>query len=298
MKNTITHNFIWIVITFATIAFLEPKLFMWIKSYIPLLLGFIMFGIGYTFDIQNIKKTLQLKRLTGIAVLARYLLLPLIGFLIGIIINLPVHYLIGLVLVASCPGGTAAGLMSLFSKANVPFTVFLTLLTTLLAPIAMPLLIYLFLHQYISISFLDIFKNISCIVLIPIIIGFFLKNIIKENTLLPNMLTTVSAFTIAIVIACIISMTKDNLSTSTNLIIPVLLLNIFGYLTGMTIAILAKCQTPEKKSLTFEYGMFDTALGVMIAVNFFNPLTALPCVLLSVIQNLTASLLVKVKWKN
>ena len=30
--------------------------------------------------------------------------------------------------------------------------------------------------------------------------------------------------------------------------------------------------------------MFDTALGVVIATNFFNPLVALPSVFLSVIQ--------------
>ena len=76
-------------------------------------------------------------------------------------------------------------------------------------------------------------------------------------------------------------------------IIAVTALNLSGYLFGFITAKLLGNEKPEQKSMMFEYGMFDTGLGVVIATGFFGPLAALPGALLSIIQNLTASIIVK-----
>ncbi len=293
MKNIVSRNFIWIIIVFSILGFFEPKLVIWAKGYIPLLLGIIMFGIGYSFEGENIKKTLNYKKMIGVAVIARYLVMPTTGFIIGITLNLPLDYLTGLVLLASCPGGTAAGLMSVFSKANVTLTICLTILTTIIAPFVIPCLIYFFLHKHISIPVIDIMKNISFIVLFPLTIGFSIKNLIRNSYHLSTVLPIISAFAIAFVVACVIGLTKDYLIYSRIVFLPVLLLNVFGYFSGLMLANLSKCNIAEKKSLIFEYGMFDTALGVVIATSFFNPLVALPSVFFSVIQNLTAPIIVR-----
>src|SRR5689334_18493408 len=145
--NLIERHFILVILLFSAFALLEPVLFIGIKPYLTLLLGIILFGIGLTLEERDFRTTWEIRWLVLLAILARYAFMPSAAYFIGRSLHLSSFDLIGLVILGSCPGGTAANVMSYLSRGNVALTVMLTFGTTLIAPLAMPALIYLFLHK-------------------------------------------------------------------------------------------------------------------------------------------------------
>ncbi|MBS0359094.1 MAG: bile acid:sodium symporter family protein [Proteobacteria bacterium] len=300
MHHKIEQNFIWIILTFSGLALFEPSLFIWIKPYITLLLGIILFGIGFTIQVSDFKIVWKSRWTALLAIVARYLLMPSIAYAIGEFLHLSSLELIGLVILGSCPGGTAANVMAYLSRANVALTVILTFGTTLLAPIAMPSIIYFFLHKEISIPFLSMFENILLVVFIPLTLGILVKKyFVNESKNLARVFPTISIFAISLAIACILSLSQEKVfSFPVRIMTAVIVLNVLGYLIGFIISKCLRCKIREQKSIFLEYGIFDSALGVIIATNFFGPLAALPSALISIIQNVTASFIVKKSMNN
>ncbi len=297
--NKLEANFVWIIILFSAIALFYPTPFIFFKPYITLFLAIIMFGIGYTLDLKAFKDCWQHRWIIILAAIVKYLLMPLTAFIIAHILRLPLYDVIGLIVVSTCPGGTAANVMSYLAKANVALTVILTFGTTLLAPLLMPSLVYLFLHKEIQVPFLEMVKNILEIVTLPLIIGLILKRLLGAKAHYIKMaLPLVSIFAIAIIVACIMALSHSKiLEFPLLIIIAVLLLNSLGYVYGYLFGKITKLSLANTQAIVFEYGMQDSGLGVIIANSFFGPASALASALYSLIQNITAPILIKVIYK-
>ncbi|MCH7623513.1 MAG: bile acid:sodium symporter family protein, partial [Nitrospinae bacterium] len=81
---------------------------MWFQpDWIPLFLGIIMLSMGLTLDFQDFKRVIKIPRSILLGVGLQYIIMPVLGYSLSRAFNLPVDYMIGLVLVACCPGGTA-----------------------------------------------------------------------------------------------------------------------------------------------------------------------------------------------
>ena len=259
------------------------------------MLGIIIFGIGFTIDASEFKSIYVIRHTVVVATLLRSIVLTTIAYGIGLFFHLSTTSLAGLVIIGTCPGGTAANVMSYLAKGNIALTVVLTFLTTLISPFIMPLLIYLFLHTEITVNYLGMFKSSLLIVFFPLILGMLVKICFPAR--LKTMITylpVISIILIALVIACIMAMVSPQLMTfPSKIILAALLLNLSGYLVGLALGRLMHYSPSNTKSLCFEYGMFDVGIGIVIATLFFEPATALPAAIMALMQNLTASFLIK-----
>lgn len=289
------RNFVWIILGVSFLALYVPDAFLWVKPHIPVFLGIVMFGIGLTLSGQDFKRIWQYRYIVLVVATLKYLLMPLFAYFIGSMLQLPLPLLIGLVVVGACPGGTAANVMAYLSRANVAMTVTLTLATTLLSPIVTPTIIYYLLNAHVEVHFLEMIQTVLWIVLFPIIDGLIIRRILKsrvEKAL--NIFPSISIISIALIVGCVIALNKDNILAFPILVlVAVTLNNIFGLIAGYFIAKRLKCDKQTCKAIAFEFGMQDTALGVVMATQFFGKLSALPGAIFSVIQNLTGPALVR-----
>ena len=71
----------------------------------------------------------------------QFTIMPLLGWGLSIIYNLPPFFSLGLILVASCPGGTASNVIVYLSNSNLALSVSMTAVSTVSAIIMTPLLI-------------------------------------------------------------------------------------------------------------------------------------------------------------
>lgn len=294
MHQKIERYFMGIVLAFVMAALLYPELFVVLKPFISVALGLVMFGIGMTIPTACLAQTLlKPKRVLGL-VLLRYVVMPSSALCISQICHLTIYETMGLLVLGAAPGGIAANVMAYLAGANTALTVLLTLGSTLLAPFVMPLLIYLLLHQQITIDVWGMVLHIGSIILIPIVAGL-LCNRYKTPTMthIKQWMPTLSILLVALLIACVMAINQSALlHFPAKVLMAVIGLNIMGYFLGACVAYWMQWETDSILAVVFDYGMFDGAVAMVVCTVFIGPEAAIPAVLMGVMQNITAPMLI------
>lgn len=290
-----TNTFlVWMLIA-AVIGFIFPMQLSTLSNWVPYLLGIVMIGMGLTIDPKDFKIIFQAPRSVIIGVVLQYTIMPLSAFLIVKLFHLPPEIAIGVILVGCCPGGTSSNVMSYLANANVALSVAITSVSTLLAPFLTPALIYLFAHEWLQVSFISMFWSVVQVILIPIIIGFVLQKLFKtfaDKT--ATALPIVSVVAISLILASVVGSSKAQILATGLLIFAVVILhNLIGYILGYTFAKILKLDRPDKKAVSIEVGMQNSGLAVSLATVHFNPLSAVPGAVFSLIHNITGPILAK-----
>jgi len=100
-----------------------------------------MFGLGMTLQTQDFKIAFLKPVPIIIGVLLQFLIMPALGYTLGVLLKLSPEIAAGIVLVGACPGGTASNVMVYLSHGNVALSIAMTTISTLLTPILTPYLI-------------------------------------------------------------------------------------------------------------------------------------------------------------
>ena len=107
---------------------------------VNILLAFIMFGVALGIRLDTFKQVFRHPRSIITGILLQWVGLPAVTFLICMALN---HWItpmvaLGMILVASCPGGNISNFISSLSKGNVELSVSMTAVTTAFAPLITP----------------------------------------------------------------------------------------------------------------------------------------------------------------
>ncbi|WP_445660571.1 bile acid:sodium symporter family protein [Acinetobacter sp. F16] len=279
------------VILFAGIALLAPDLFIWLKAYIPWLLGIIMLGMGMTMTVDDFKGVLQSPKAVFIGVVAQFVVMPGLAYLLCKMMNLPSEIAIGVILVGCCPGGTASNVITYMAKGNTALSVACTSVSTLLAPLLTPAIFYLLASQWIEINASSMFISILQVVLFPIILGLIIRTVLKSKVeSYIQVMPLISVIAIVAIVAAIIGGSKAQILESGLLILGVVALhNGLGYLLGFWASRLFKLPYADCKAVAVEVGMQNSGLGVALAAVHFttSPLTAVPSAIFSLWHNIS-----------
>ncbi|XP_041480647.1 ileal sodium/bile acid cotransporter-like [Lytechinus variegatus] len=113
-------------------------------------LGLTMVAMGAAIDVKDFK--IVLRRPVGVAVgfLCQVVLMPLIGFIMAVVLNLEAPYALGALIVASCPGGTTSNLYTFWTNGDICLSVIMTTISTIVAMGSMPLNLYIYSRRWIS----------------------------------------------------------------------------------------------------------------------------------------------------
>lgn len=283
---------LWVVI-FASLAFFVPAAFIWLGVYIPWLLGIIMFGMGATLTVGDFKEVARHPLAVVVGVVAQFVIMPSLAYLLAIVFQLPAEIAVGVILVGACPGGTASNVMTYLAKGNTALSVACTSISTLLAPILTPTIFYLLANKWLAVSASAMFVSVLKIVLFPILLGLIAralwqKQVVKTAQILP----LISVVAIVAIVVAVVAASKANIATSGLLIFAVVVLhNGFGYLLGFLLGKLFKLSYEDNKAIAIEVGMQNSGLGAALAVAHFSPLAAVPSAIFSVWHNISGSLL-------
>lgn len=283
------------VLLFAGLAMLSPTSFVWLKSYIPWMLGIIMFGMGMTMTVADFKTVLQSPKAVAIGVAAQFVVMPSLAYMLCKVFNLPPEIAIGVILVGCCPGGTASNVITYMAKGNTALSVACTSVSTLLAPLLTPIIFYLLASQWIEINALSMLTSILQVVLLPIVLGLVVRTLLKDTVqyYMPVM-PLISVVAIVLIVAAIIAGSKGQILESGLFILAVVILhNALGYLIGCWASRLFKLPYADSKAVAIEVGMQNSGLGVALAAVHFaaSPMTAVPSAIFSLWHNISGPLL-------
>jgi len=271
--------------------FFQPEFFVWLKAYIPWILGIIMLGMGMTMTVDDFKGVLQSPKAVLIGVVAQFVVMPGLAFVLCKLFNLPPEIAVGVILVGCCPGGTASNVITYMAKGNVALSVACTSVATLLAPVLTPAIFYLLASQWLKIDAASMFISILQVVLLPIVIGLILRTWLKRQVeSYIQVMPLVSVIAIVAIVAAIIGGSKAAILQSGLLILAVVVLhNGLGYLLGFTAARFFKLPYADSKAIAVEVGMQNSGLGVALAAVHFaaSPITAVPSAIFSLWHNIS-----------
>lgn len=281
---------LWVVL-FAGIALIVPEAFVWLKAYIIWMLGIIMFGMGMTMTVDDFKGVLHSPKAVVIGVVAQFMLMPGLAYLLCQLFQLPPAIAIGVILVGCCPGGTASNVITYMAKGNTALSVACTSVSTILAPILTPAVFYFLASQWIEINALSMLGSILQVVLFPIILGLIVRSVLKQKVeTYIQVMPLISVLAIVAIVAAIIAGSKTQILESGLLILAVVALhNGLGYLLGFGASRLFKLPYADSKAVAIEVGMQNSGLGVALAAVHFatSPITAVPSAIFSLWHNIS-----------
>lgn len=293
LSRFVSASFPFWVLLFAILAFFRPAWFLPLTVAIAPLLGLVMFGMGLTLKGEDFREVARHPIRVLIGVLAQFVIMPGLAWLLCRLLQLPAEIAVGVILVGCCPGGTASNVMTWLSRGDVALSVAITSVTTLLAPLVTPALVWLLASAWLPVSFAAMFLSILQVVLVPIALGLLAQRLLGERTRqVAEVLPLVSVFSIVVIIAVVVAASLARIAESGLLIMAVVMLhNGFGLLLGYLTGKLTGMPLAQRKALAIEVGMQNSGLGAALANAHFSPLAAVPSALFSVWHNLSGSLL-------
>ncbi len=251
---------------------------------VNIILAFVMFGVALGIKPQTFKDVFTKPKSVIVGVLLQWVALPAVTFAIALALSPMITPMIalGMILVASCPGGNISNFMSSLSKGNVELSVSMTAITTAGAPFITPLNFFFWgslYSQIISIKsdiptlvipFFPMLEQILLLLGVPIVLGLifshYFPNATKKITKPALVLSIVLFFGMVIVsFAQNFQLFLDNIFY---VFFIVLIHNACALGAGYLGGTLAKVPLRDRRSLTVETGIQNSGLGLVL---LFNP---------------------------
>lgn len=262
-------------------------------SYVNILLGIVMFGMGMTLKLSDFKVVFTKPKAVIVGILSQFIIMPVLAFVLAFAFQLPAELAVGVILVGSCPGGTSSNVMTYLAKGDVALSVGMTACTTIMAPVVTPLLVLLFAGQTVDVDVLEMFLSIVQVVLVPIAAGFLINYFFeKVAAACASVLPLVSVVGISLIIMAVVAANQAKLLTVGPLIILVVMLhNVLGYALGYLVGRVLRLTKEQMRTLSIEVGMQNSGLASSLATVHFAsmPLAAVPGAVFSVWHNISGA---------
>ena len=107
---------------------------------VNIILAFVMFGVALGIKPQTFKDVFKNPKSVIVGIILQWVGLPAVTFAIALALSPIITPMIalGMILVASCPGGNISNFISSLSKGNTELSISMTAVTTAFAPLVTP----------------------------------------------------------------------------------------------------------------------------------------------------------------
>ena len=257
---------------------------------VNIILAFVMFGVALGIKPQTFKDVFRNPKSVILGVSLQWVALPAVTFLVAILLNPVITPMvaIGMLLVASCPGGNISNFISSLSKGNVELSVSMTAISTAFAPIITPFNFWFWGTLYckyasvhndiptLSIPFGDMLEQILLILGIPIVLGLLcsrylpnLSNKLKKPASVLSILLFIGM--VAVSLTQVLTALEQRWAVYAGILsalVIVIIHNASALGVGFYGATLLKASKADRRSLTIETGIQNSGLGLAL---LFNP---------------------------
>lgn len=283
---------VWAVAASA-LAFSFPGFFIPLQALIVPALGLIMLSMGMTLSVKDFRAVLRNPGAVFLGVGVQYLAMPFAAFALARIMDLPPAFAAGMILVGSCPGGTASNVISYLAGGNVALSVSMTFCSTLASVLLTPALVWLYAGSYLDASFSDLVFFTLQIVLVPVAAGVLINaKFGRQARAAAPFLPLVSTLLIVAVIAAVAARSAEVVAgLGFAGVFAVAAHNCLGLAAGYLVAGAAGYPEAWRRTLGIEVGMQNSGFAIALATQFFSPAAALPGAVFSVWHNVSGSLL-------
>ena len=251
---------------------------------VNIILAFVMFGVALGIKPRTIKDVFKKPKSIITGAILQWFALPAITFAVALALSPVITPMIalGMILVASCPGGNISNFLSSLSKGNIVLSVSLTAVTTAMAPIITPINFFFWGSMYshfisiksdipmLVIPFVPILEQILLLLGLPIVLGLLFAHNFPSATkkiIKPSQIISVLLF-VGMVVVSFAQNFQIFIDNIFYVFFIVMLHNGTALATGYFGGKAAGLPLNDTKSLTIETGIQNSGLGLIL---LFNP---------------------------
>ncbi len=243
---------------------------------VSVVLALIMFGIGVSLTLQEIKLVFSSPKALIISLFSQMILLPIIAFSIAFFFDLPSYIQIGLVILAASPGGTTSGFLIYMFKGNTALAIVLIAVNSILALFTIPFIVNISLHEFeglnqrVLLPFWETLGEIFVFTIVPIIIGVMVRQFNmslseKNSKYVKPILIVLLGLVFLLKFIGIDGETGITKNEILEILPYAVLLNIILLFTGLFIAKLFKLGHKNELTISVESAVHNTTLAFLIS---------------------------------
>ncbi|HOO69239.1 MAG TPA: bile acid:sodium symporter family protein [Bacteroidales bacterium] len=253
---------------------------------INIVLALVMFGVALGIRPAEFKTVFIRPKSAILGLICQWFLLPAMTFLLIMLFRNYITPMVamGMILVASCPGGNISNFMSSLSKANTELSVTLTAISTSAATFMTPFsfafwggLYTRYLNRYADAALqplhIDIWQTLETVFIllgIPLVLGILFVHFFPKAA--EKMKKPMQYFSLIFFIAMVVLSFSSNFDLFIKYIffifIIVLLHNALALSIGYGVGSAFKLPRKDRRTLTIETGIQNSGLGLVL---LFNP---------------------------
>ncbi len=253
---------------------------------VNIILAFVMFGVALGIRTQMFKDLLRYPKSVLVGLFSQLIVLPAVTFLLVVIFNNWITPMVamGMILVASCPGGNISNFMSQLSKANTELSISLTAVGTMLSTFITPFNFSLWGGFYVNfvnkqadhalqqlqIDNVQMFATVFLLLGVPLLLGILTVKFLPGWA--ERIKKPMQYFSILFFIAMIVIAFSNNFDLFLKYIFYIFILvfihNLIALSTGYGLASIFKLPEIDRRTLTIETGIQNSGLGLVL---LFNP---------------------------
>ena len=247
---------------------------------INIVLAFVMYGVALGIKPKMFVDVFSKPKSVLLGMCCQLILLPLFTFLLALALGTSISWTmaLGMILVASCPGGNISNFMSSLSKANVELSVSLTAISTALAVLMTPFNFWLYGNLYLKVANVagevpqlviplwDVFKTIFILLGIPLTLGVLTAQYLPK--LASKLKKPFQWFSIIFFVAMVVLSFAGNIDAFLKCIkyifLVVLVQNVLALGIGFGVGTGFKLPIKDRRALTIETGIQNSGLGLVL----------------------------------
>ena len=250
---------------------------------INIVLAFVMYGVALGIKPHIFVDVFKKPKSVILGVCCQLVLLPLFTFLLSLLMGslgwISWTMALGMILVASCPGGNISNFMSSLGKANIELSVCLTAISTALAVLMTPFNFWLYGNAYLKfvevhggevphlvIPLWDVFKTIFILLGIPLTLGILTSHFFPkaaEKMKKPFQWVSI-VFFLAMVVLSFVGNMDAFLKCIQFIFVVVLVHNLLALGIGYGVGSAFKVPRRDRRTLTIETGIQNSGLGLVL----------------------------------
>ncbi|HZX22787.1 MAG TPA: bile acid:sodium symporter family protein [Woeseiaceae bacterium] len=274
-----------------------------LSTLLPAGLAFIMFALGLKLSIADFRRVLTFPLAVGLGLAAQTLLLPLTAFAIALLFDLSPEAAVGLMILAACPGGVTAAMITDLSRGDTALSVTLTACTSLLSFVTVPVIVGLSLQHFlgqaapVDYPLGQAIGSLFLITLLPVAVGLAIN---QAGWLAPAVAEVIGkvATAVFLMIVFVTFYTEwPSITEHFSKVGPaILVLNVTTMATGALLGVIGRLPAAGRIALAVECGIQNSALGITVAVSLLSVSgLAVPSVIYAFLMNITALGLIVVR---
>ena len=253
---------------------------LWALNFI---IGLVMFGVALDLKVSDFKAVLVTPKPVLIGLAGQFVLLPAFTFLLVLAIKPAPSIALGMMLVAACPGGNISNFLTHYARGNTALSITMTAISTAVAIVMTPLNLSLWgglnpetakILRIVALDPLDMLLAVFLLLGLPMAVGMWVGH--RFPNFVDKAHKPVKIFSLVVfglfVIGALAANWRYFLDFVGFVVFAVFLHNALALSTGYFAAKAAGLPERDRRAVSIEVGIQNSALGLILIFNFFDGL--------------------------